>query len=706
MTHPPTSQLPNGWHRMLLAALCMAGLIIGACDFPDRSLDVVYPPDGYEGCNATGCESCTSEYHECLCNAPADANLEFELDCLQKNPLTGCSTAPDCESCPDDIECICEGGSPTECSCQGSENLECIGVSYPGCDGTICDDCETDMAICTCDGGDPTDALVQLSCLSLIPVPGCTSAGDCTECPNAASSCVCEGGDPNACLNPVTDPGVLYPPGGYPGCEGTDCEGCANEFHSCLCNSFEPVTNLKILVCLSTEPVAGCSDFSCDDCPDPGPELCLCQGGTVDTCAAEPETDPICLISPSDPADACVDCGNCYETCLCESITAQFDPANAEAESDPVTTCVASCEQSGQTECIDGCDTCNTCLGTCFCDGFDTNTCINTCVPTGCFGDTCDTCVSCQEKCLCEGGTADSCAMECGGPACSAPDCTCDTDFDTCYCNNQSVVICRNITGCAPPQCDCADNCYDECLCDGGSTPEECNSECSPVVGPRPDCSVEPLDCATACACDNNDAATCGQRCAADCGTEGGGCGGNIDCCYGQSCQDVNGQLMCQPDNQCIGDLTPPTGSCANATATCCDRSNQCLTSEGLATNGVTPPSIAFRALNTCLVDCNIALGAQICSSTCIDKEIAKLTFDSLSRTCDGCYTSLLTCLLVTGECRTDCTTGYNEACHACAQDVNTAPCNQAANGIAGDDAFSECSGIYLRPPSVSQGGL
>ena len=61
MTQPPTSQHPPGWHRMLLAALCMAGLIIGACDFPDRSLDVVYPPDGYEGCNATGCESCTSE---------------------------------------------------------------------------------------------------------------------------------------------------------------------------------------------------------------------------------------------------------------------------------------------------------------------------------------------------------------------------------------------------------------------------------------------------------------------------------------------------------------------------------------------------------------------------------------------------------------------------------------------------------------------
>jgi len=307
--------------------------------------------------------------------------------------------------------------------------------------------------------------------------PECEARRRCAESAGATdcAGCVCEN-----CLEPLMDCQLDA------GCaeiwqclRQTRCEisdrasgGCLNECASEIQSNggvngaaFRAAAGIRTcavtascLTCLAPQPVVSPSCNQANACQDCGGcfQQCICTGERFsvckDQCGAEAPPDS-CT-----PEASCGGCTSCFELCACGG--GGFGECNTQCQADPGAVCTS---ETGCSDCGDDC------VATCVCNGSERALCEAECAPPaaddlcsqsnqGSGSENCGGCSSCLAQCTCRGSELEDCMDECRiSQCCNTQECNADLTY--CMCDGSSA------DDCAGSACDDVGSC-DSCACE------------------------------------------------------------------------------------------------------------------------------------------------------------------------------------------------------------------------------------------------
>ena len=634
--------------------------LLASCSFAERRLDSLqYPLEGYDGCNAAGCDQCTLNYHRCLCDLGPAHPATDQISCLEGTPAPGCRPG-DCGGCPSDpTSCWCEGGASADCASELTPSYPPEG--YEGCSGDDCNNCIEAYHECICESDNPTSEIVQLTCLGMNPPDDCIPGGDCSGCPGTTGTCICEGGSPSDCSS---EP-VLCDPS--PTAVGGSCTDCGTCFEGCLCgviadgsqrpesgNSDSSGGGDVVSACVS-----GCGDDHCTpggDCSECNTCLgsCFCAGSDMNSCLS------LCAGSDGCLSDDCGTCVSCQERCICEGGDENYcasECGGPRCTMDQGCQCntefdACVCQTGAASECRTSiscsepsCDCNGDCFAECGCQG-DTE-CFNSCVcpttmPPAPEGggllpyDECMTdcmCFQYKDAYTCENQCNDPGNYECGGGGDCVGTCMC-YGGDGIYCQGVCDYICGSGGG---------PNSFEQCLCQTGDT-ANCHGQYAGSVS----CPDSTYGCLAQCTCEGLDSYECASSCTGFCST--------LDSCVDRCLCSGNDVYSCQ--DQCFG--------CQPGVAGC---TNECLCNTGSSFNQCS------SGAGYTLIGQYCSSASECCSGICNDNQcdgmqcaaegnLCSNNGECCSNFCDGtgyCMYNGADCTTDAGSCayNGDCCSGY-----------------------------------------------
>jgi cysteine-rich repeat protein len=418
-------------------------------------------------------------------------------------------------------------------------------------------------------------------------VEDCPPGWSCLEAPGSGTDSVfvCQSNFPTLCRPCATDEDCKSLAGEPKECVrlagGSFCSQACDDKNPCPdgheCSGAQDVEGAGLMACIPTDGQCECSQYSiakafstpCEE----GNEFGLCTGervctaGGLSECSAAVPSFEVCNGADDDCSGA-VDDEACSDDNPCTLDTC-----------DPATGCTfqsldaSPCDDGDLCTLTDHCEE-GDCVGTAIvCD--DSNLCTD---------DSCDGqqgCVFAPNDDACDDGNACTVGDACSKGKCAgvAIDCQCKTDAD-----------------CAP--FDDGDVCNGTLLCDLAASPWSCKPKpgsavvCPPPAGPDAQCLKAACDkqtgqCSTqpgpAGACDDGDACTFGESCAA--GKCVGGlpvnCNdGNVcttdSCIEGEGCAYADNTKACEDGNLCTVNDKCGGGKCLAGLPMDCEDGNAC----------------------------------------------------------------------------------------------------------------------------------